>query len=66
MVKESKEKWEQDQAREVWTCKNRGKQLWKHINKLRGKGRAGEEMEFYKDGKNWDWRRRGRDLLSTG
>ena len=51
LVKESKEKWEQDQAREVWTCKNRGKQLWKHINKLRGKGRVGEEMEFYKDGK---------------
>ena len=39
LVKESKEKWGQEQAREVWTCKNRGKQLWKHINKLKQKGK---------------------------
>ena len=51
MVKESKEAWERDQVREIWTCRNKGKQLWKHINKLRGKDKGEEDMDFYENGK---------------
>ena len=40
MVKESKEAWELNQVKEIWTCEDRGKRLWYHINKLRGKGKG--------------------------
>ena len=55
MVRESKEAWEQEQVKEIWTCKNRGKQLWKHINKLRGKDKDEEDLEFYENGKKMEW-----------
>ena len=55
MVRESKEAWEQEQVKEIWTCKNRGKQLWKHINKLRGKDKDEEDLEFYENGRKMEF-----------
>ena len=55
MVKESKEAWESQQAKEIWTCGNRGKKLWKHINKLRGKDKGEEDIDFYENGKKLEF-----------